>query len=187
MVIFKARSRRTAGRVLRLTAIAIFLAVALLAISCSGRSGAGSLIGSRAPDFRLKDLSGQDFALSNYRGKTILLNFWATTCPPCVEEMPHFQALYQDWSARQDFIFLSINLGESPATIRGFMSNNGYTFPVLQDSSYTVAQKYFIQYTPTSILVDQGGLVKMNLIGPFPDEASLQKWISPYLSAHYGK
>ncbi len=181
MVAFNLGKRPGAGRVIRLTLASIVVLVTLLLVSCSSQNGGGSLINHTAPDFRLRDLSGQDFTLSDLRGKTVLINFWDTTCPPCVQEMPNFQALYRDWSSRPDFVFLSINLGESAGTIQNFMSANGYTFPVLQDSAYAVAEKYLIQYTPTSLLVDKTGLIKMDLIGPFPSESSLQKWILPYL------
>jgi thiol-disulfide isomerase/thioredoxin len=120
-------------------------------------------------------------SLSDLRGKVVLINFWATTCPPCVEEMPTFQSLYQDWSARNDVVFLAIDTGESAGTVNDFMLANKYTFTVLLDSQYKATEDFAIQYTPTTVLIDKDGNLKYRVVGPFKDKAAILKAIGKYL------
>ena len=159
--------------------VALLLAGSPLLAGCSSTSNAAG-IGSR-PDFILKNLKGDTISLTDLRGKVVLINFWATSCPPCVAEMPTFQSLYQDWSARSDVVFLAINTGENAGTINGFMQANQYTFPVLQDGQYQATQDFQIQYTPTTVLIDKDGNVKFKLVGPFKDKAAVLKAIGKFL------
>jgi thiol-disulfide isomerase/thioredoxin len=132
-----------------------------------------------APGFSLSNLNGQKVSLSDFRGKTVLLNFWATTCPPCVADMPVFEEFTK--SAATNISFISIDIGEDPNLVKNFIQKNGYTFPVLLDSQYEVAGKYNIRYTPTSIFIDTKGLVRITKVGAFKDKASIEEQIAGIL------
>ncbi len=176
------------GKTIKAIVLALVLGTVLVTAACSTGQSSGQVIsnGKAAPDFQLKDLQGKVYSLSALRGKAVLINFWATTCPPCVEEMPHFQALYNDWKSRADFTFLSIDIGEDGGTIQSFMQAHGWNFPILQDIAFTAAQKYQIEYTPTSLVVDANGTIRYSVIGAFPNEAAIQKQVQPYLTAESG-
>lgn len=155
------------------SALMLIAGVAFLS-ACSGGSSQVLTIDSPAPDFKLKDLHGQTVSLGSFQGKTVLINFWSTTCPPCVDEMPNFQALFNDWASRKDVALLAIDVGEDPATVKDFIQTNNYTFPVLLDSQYDIAGKYNIKYTPTSLFISPEGKIKMSVIGAFKNKAAIE-------------
>jgi peroxiredoxin len=167
----------------KITAIISTVALLLAGISsltgCSSTSNAAGI--SSHPDFALKNLQGDTVSLSDLRGKVVLINFWAVSCPPCVEEMPTFQSLYRDWAARTDVVFLAINTGESAGTVNDFMQANKYTFTALLDSQYKATEDFQIQYTPTTVLIDKDGNLKYRVVGPFKDKATILKAIGKYL------
>jgi peroxiredoxin len=160
----------------------IFLTSIAVLMGCSGEDSQNSQIYDTAPDFKLKNLDGQTISLSSFQGKAVFINFWATTCPPCVEEMPYLQELYTDWSARNDVVILTIDMGESEGTIQNFMQSHNLTLTVLLDSQLKVAEKYKIRYTPTSILVGKDGQVKYRVIGAFKDKAAIVKAVEGYIN-----
>jgi peroxiredoxin len=159
------------------------LVIAIMSLSSCSNTGSQALpSGTQAPGFTLKDLNGKAVSLSDFGGKAVLINFWATTCPPCVEEMPNFQSLYSDWSNRGDRVLLTVDLGEDADTLRSFTSSRHYTFPVLIDVAYQAAEKYGIQYTPTTVLIDKNGNIQFRVIGAFPDKSAIVKKVREYLS-----
>ena len=119
-----------------------------------------------APDFTLEDLDGRNHALSNYRGKVVLLNFWASWCPPCRFEMPSLERLYQS-KMKQSFMVLGINQGESSEN--AFASLGLFkpmpTFPILLDSKSQVAKSYSVQGLPSSFLINRDGRIVMRAEG----------------------
>lgn len=135
--------------------------------------------GSKIGDFELPDLNGNPVRLSDFSGMTVLINSWATWCPPCQAEMPDLIEYYNN-HRRQNFMILAINAGESAARARAFAVETGMSFPVLLDSNYSVLSGLGINSYPTSILVGPDGVVEKIKIGMFlPGE--LEKEISPYL------
>lgn len=173
--------RSNMNKLFRLAAASILIIVILALAACSGGSGPGVQIGSPAPDFTLRDLNGQSISLSNFLGKAVLINFWSTTCPPCVEEMPYFEALHQDWENRNDIVLITVNMGEDSTRVKNFIQSKNYTFPVLLDGSFEAAQKYRVQYTPTTVLIGKDGTVKFSISGPFKDKAAIEKQVAGYL------
>ncbi|MBN1189233.1 MAG: TlpA family protein disulfide reductase [Dehalococcoidales bacterium] len=159
----------------------LLLCFTLLAACSEAESPSGTPSAPSAPDFQLKDLEGQSVSLDSLRGRTVFINFWTTTCPPCINEMPHIQELYQDWSGREDVSILTINMGESAGTVRDFIKTSGYTFPVLLDSRLSVSSKYGVQYTPTSLVVDAQGLLQYRVIGPFRNKESIIKIMQNFM------
>jgi peroxiredoxin len=125
----------------------------------------GIEIGNIAPDFNIKNLKGGMTSLSDYRGKIVLINFWATWCGPCKAEMPSMEALYRS-HGRDDFEILavSIDLGDE-APVRSFVGDFGFTFPILLDSQFDVNDLFQVRVVPTSIVVDRDGVVTDRLLG----------------------
>jgi len=117
-----------------------------------------------ARDFTLPLLNGGDATLSSYRGKVVILNFWATWCPPCRTEMPSMEVLYQRFK-NQGLEILAVDLGEDAATVRQFIQSNGYTFPVLLDRNNRVSNNYGIEAIPTSYILDREGRIIARIIG----------------------
>ena len=147
--------------------LSLALAVALVALV----SGAVWSMGSRVPavgmqveDFRLTDLEGGVQSLSQYRGKIVLLNFWATWCKPCTTEMPAMQASL-DKLRDKGFVVLAINELEDEAKVREHVKQNGHTFPVLMDRENKVANQFGVFGLPVSVFIDQQGRVQEYIKG----------------------
>ncbi len=117
----------------------------------------------QAPDFALTTLEGKSITLGEYRGKIVLINFWATWCPPCRAEMPELNAVAQ--AHRDQLIVLAINNGETIERVQSFVAEFQLTFPVLLDPDGAVASKYAVLGLPTSFFVDRNGLVRAANIG----------------------
>jgi peroxiredoxin len=118
----------------------------------------------KAIDFTLKDLSGVERTLSDYRGKVVFLNFWATWCPPCRAEMPSMQKL-NDKLKNEDFVMLAVGLDKSKRKIKDFINEGKYTFTVLVDSENRVARKYKVTGIPTTYIIDKQGAVVLKEVG----------------------
>ena len=118
-----------------------------------------------APDFTLADQDGVTHAFSDYRGKTVFLNFWATWCPPCKSELGHIQSLYEDWEENAgDLAVLTVvspNIGQEGdvAYITDFLEENGYTFPVLMDETGMLSYQYGVTALPTTFMITDEGKV----------------------------
>ncbi|WP_238881521.1 TlpA disulfide reductase family protein [Clostridium sp. YIM B02551] len=118
----------------------------------------------KALDFKLKDMSGKEVSLSDFKGKNVLINFWATWCPPCKAEMPDIERLYEE-NKNSDLVILAVNLGEDKETVKSFMDKNNYKFQVLLDSNQDVAVKYDISSIPTSFFVNKDGVIVQKRVG----------------------
>lgn len=122
------------------------------------------VVGMAAPDFRLPDLTGRVQSLSQYRGKIVLLNFWATWCKPCTTEMPAMQATY-DRLRDRGFVVLAVNELEDEAKVREHVRAHGHTFPVLMDGDNRVANQYGVYGLPVSVFIDRTGVVQEYIKG----------------------
>lgn len=111
-----------------------------------------------APDFALPDLSGRTIHLSEFKGKPILLNFWATWCPPCRTEMPSLERAYQDYKGK-GLVVLTINIDQrSPSRVEAFVKEYSLTFPILLDPEWTAAEAYRVfGRVPTTYLINRAG------------------------------
>ncbi len=121
-------------------------------------------IGAQAPDFALRDLRGNEIRLSEYRGRTRLLTFWATWCGPCRVEMPTFEDRYQELKG-DNFIVLGVNYDEPVEDVRAFRDELGLSFPLLLDPGGSVQRLYRIRGYPSSIFVDPQGVVRIVHLG----------------------
>ena len=121
--------------------------------------------GDVAPDFTVEMLDGKKVALSSLRGKVVLVNFWATWCPPCRQEMSHLQKDIIDRFAGQDLVVLPISRGEERKTVEQFIERMGYTFPIGLDRDQSIYKKYASNYIPRSVVVGKDGKVVYVAVG----------------------
>src|SRR5690625_4702611 len=124
----------------------------------------GLEIGNMAPDFQLTTLEGEEVSLSDFRGKRVMINFWATWCGPCRVEMPDMEDFY----LKNDVIILAINLTETEPSVQqvqDFVDEFYLSFPILLDETITVATEYEIRPIPTSFLVDSNGIIRNKAFG----------------------
>lgn len=124
----------------------------------------GNKIKIKTQDFNLKDLNGNEVTLSVLKGKKVLLNFWATWCPPCKAEMPDLEKLYNETKS-SDLVILAVNIGEDKGTVKSFIEKNGYNFKILLDTDQEVSQKFNISSMPTSFFIDKEGFIRATHIG----------------------
>jgi len=112
-----------------------------------------------APDFALQTLDGETIRLSDYHGQVVLINTWATWCPPCRDEMPDLEAYYRRRQA-DGFVVLAVNSQESPDTVAAFLEEYDFTFPVLLDPDGVVTRDYRVYGLPTSFFIGRDGVVR---------------------------
>lgn len=125
--------------------------------------------GAEAPDFTVEMIDGSKVTLSELRGKVVLLNFWATWCPPCRQELTRVQKEIIDRFAGKPFVFLPVSRGEKRETVEAFREKTGYTFPMGLDSARTVYDRYATDYIPRNFLIDKQGKVILATVG-YDDE-----------------
>ena len=115
--------------------------------------------GSEAPDFTVYDLEGNAHKLSDFRGKPVLLNFWASWCGPCQMEMPDFQKFYESHGDKVNFVIVNLTDGqqETVESASAFITEQGYTFPVYYDTDIDAAMKYGVNAVPVSYFIDADG------------------------------
>ena len=156
-------------------------AVSLL-IVLSGLLGMAArppLVGSPAPEIVLKDLQGRDVKLSDLRGKVVLVNFWATWCKPCKEEMPAMQASY-DKLRDKGFVVLAVNELEDTARVAEHIRTHGHTFEVVMDHNNQVANMYGVVGLPASFLIDPQGIVRERISGSLLTESRIEEMVKKY-------
>ena len=133
-------------------------------------------VGMQAEDFNLTDLEGKSQSLSQYRGKIVLVNFWATWCKPCTTEMPAMQKIY-DKLRDKGFVVLAVNELEDDAKVREHIKQYGHTFPVLMDRDNTVANQFGVFGLPVSVFIDQEGRVQEYVKGGLLTEDKIYQTI----------
>jgi len=115
-------------------------------------------------NFNLPLLNGGNVSLSSYKGKVVILNFWATWCPPCRAEMPSMEILYQRLKSR-GLEILAVDIGEGEDAVRQFIKNNRYTFPVLLDKDTRIGTQYGVSAIPTTFILDRQGKIISMIVG----------------------
>jgi peroxiredoxin len=128
-----------------------------------------------APDFSLLDMDGAVYRLSDYRGRVVIVNFWATWCPPCREEMPSMQRAWEQLRA-EGILMFGINVGEDEDTIFQFTANYPVDFPLLMDSHSAITGRWPVLGLPTTFVVDPAGRLVYQAIGS-------REWDDPALLA----
>ncbi len=122
--------------------------------------------GIPAPDFTFPGLDGKNTSLSNYKGKVVLVNIWATWCPPCVYEMPSMQKLYNEFNGK-NFEILAVSIDAAGVdAVAPFMKKHKLSFPALMDPKGTIKSMYRVTGIPESFIIDKQGILVGKIIGP---------------------
>ena len=157
----------------------------LIALSMKGQESSFQLIGqsrikvgSPAPNFTFPDLTGKKVSLSDYKGRVVFLNIWATWCPPCVDEMPSMEKLYKKFKGDQ-FEILAVSIdGEGRKAVVPFMRRLNLTFPALLDRKGKIKNIYRVTGIPESFIIDKNGIIIKKIIGPLD-------WSKPEVSRFF--
>lgn len=154
-----------------MAALAALLAVTVPAGACAQSKNdditASTIVkqGDKAPEFTVTMLDGKKIASASLKGKVVLVNFWATWCPPCREELKHVQKEIIDRFKGKDFVFLPISRGEKTATVEAFRDKTGYTFPMGLDPDQSIFKLFATNYIPRNFLIGKDGKVKYVSVG----------------------
>ena len=128
--------------------------------------------GNLAPDFELTTLDGRKVKLSDYRGKKVILNFWATWCPPCRAEIPDMEKFYSSYKDK-DIVILGVNLTKAEqdqTSVKSFIKEYRVTYPILLDKESLAAEMYQVSAIPTSYIIDPQGTIIQKIVGPMDFE-----------------
>ena len=135
-------------------------------------------IGQPAPDFTLNDLNGQSYTLSQLRGKVVIVNFWATWCPPCRAEMPSMERLHRELSG-EGLVMLAVNIEkDGRRTVEQFLKSTPHSFPVLLDEQEVVQRRYGVNKFPESFIIRKDGVIDDKVIGAID-------WAEPRTVAYF--
>ena len=158
-----------------LALIAVIIAAILLLPSCGSRGGKAEAdtesttlvkAGDKAPDFTVEMFDGTKTSLAELKGKVVLLNFWATWCPPCRQELTRVQKdIIDRFKGNEDFVFLPVSRGETRETVAAFREKMGYTFPMGLDPEQKIYRLYASNYIPRNFLIGKDGKVISATIG----------------------
>ncbi|WP_059049523.1 TlpA family protein disulfide reductase [Paenibacillus senegalimassiliensis] len=162
--------------------LALVLAVAALwAVASAWRShvqeaGDGRLdVGRAAPIFEAVDSEGSQISLAASQGKTVVLNFWASWCEPCVNELPLIERLAQEQTSKVTTLF--VNVGESRGTVNEFLTGHGFEFPVILDATGRISELYGVTSLPTTYIIDPHGDIAQPIFGEITSAEQLQAYI----------
>jgi len=162
-------SRRLEVIMKKITFLILMGCLALFITSCGEKPGA--TVGNPAPDFDTIDLKGEIWSLSKLKGKVVFVNFWATWCAPCREEMPSMQRLYTKLP-KDKFKMIALFNKDKPAPVKNFVAKLGLTMPILSDEYNFAGTKYGLTGLPETFIVDKQGVIQEKYIGP-------AEWDSP--------
>lgn len=154
--------------------IFLFAALCLLIGCVSGRSVISP--GEPAPDFKLKDLNGHELSLSDFKGKLVLINFWASWCLPCTSEMPALQRLYSRLKD-EGFVIVAIGVDDDRDSLAAFANQYGLSFPIIIDETGEVKKTYGVRGVPESFYVDRAGRIIM--VPDLTDNRPVYKIVGP--------
>lgn len=131
-------------------------------------------VGKAAPEIQLNGLDGQPGKLSGFRGKAMLVNFWATWCQPCKQEMPLIEKAHQKYA--DELAVIGVDYSEGPVVVKPFVEQLGVTFPIWMDTSGSVSTRYNVRGLPSTYFIDKDGVLKAVHLGPL-DEKTLPQYL----------
>ena len=143
----------------------LLLSCSFLLLASCGPDANVTKVGKTAPDFSLVDRQGKTWTLSELKGQVVFINFWATWCPPCRDEMPSMQKLY-DMMPKDTFKMLAILNNDDPALADSFAAKLDLTMPILDDQANTVGPRYGLTGMPETFIVNKKGILVRKFIGP---------------------
>jgi len=143
-----------------------FLVILLLSFVSCKKTPKNAVVGSEAPDIVLGTSGGGTWRLSNERGSVVVINFWATWCPSCREEMPSLQRLYEMKKSDASFKIVTVLFKDTPENAEAYMKENGFTLPVMIDPLKKAALVYGLTGVPETYIVDKKGILREKIIGP---------------------
>jgi peroxiredoxin len=151
---------------LKIVVLGIFLFSSLL-VSAQNETETATLIkvGARMPDFTVRTLAGKTIDSKEFRGKVVLLNFWATWCPPCKKEMPFLQKDIFDRLRNKDFLMVAVSRGEKEAVVKDFINKHQYTFDIGLDPEGKVYKLFASRFIPRNFVIGRNGVVKLATVG----------------------
>ncbi len=165
---------------------ALLTVTVVVAIGCNkddsaakraAKPAATAVEGAAAPDFVVKDLAGQEVRLASLKGKVVLVNFWATWCPPCKEEIPSMMKLNQSMAGKQ-FQMLAISVDEGgKEAVASYFKKSGMMLPAYLDSDGAVSRNYGTTGVPETFIVDKAGIIQKKIVGGMD-------WSAPEVSAY---
>jgi cytochrome c biogenesis protein CcmG, thiol:disulfide interchange protein DsbE len=158
--------------------IVLFIVSALVFILFSNQQANNKIaaIGLNAPEFEFLDPSSKSIVRSSdMKGKVIFLNFWATWCPPCREEIPSIEALYKEMSGNSNFRIVTVLYKDSYENGSEYMRSNGYTFPVYADDNGKSFKDFGLTGVPETYLIDKKGILRKHVIGPADWNSPVEK------------
>lgn len=132
-----------------------------------------------APALTLNDLDGNPRSLADYRGQVVLVNLWATWCPPCVDELPTLNDFYRDY-AGDGFLLVGVNDGEELSVVKDYVTRTGLDFPIWTDPTYLSESAFGTMNLPSSYVIDRQGRVRLQWIGAI-NRAMLEKYVVPII------
>ena len=154
------RTRRSFSIIL----VFLFVSITVSLVACQAQVDSGTAR-SLAPDFTLRDLNGESFRLSDMKGKVVILDFWATWCPPCRAELPHFQALHREYAGK-GLVIVGISLDSvGAAGVKAFIEANGVRYPILMGDRDVTTSYGGIRSIPTTFVIDREGRIVKKLVG----------------------
>jgi cytochrome c biogenesis protein CcmG/thiol:disulfide interchange protein DsbE len=137
-------------------------------------------VGFAAPDFTASTLDNATVRLADLRGRPVVLNFWATWCPPCLQEIPHLIDAARGYDNR--VVILGIDNGEPAATVRTFADDRGLNYPIVLDPTFEITDLYRVDGLPTTFFIDQDGIIREMMMGPLTP-ATLQDKLATIVTA----
>jgi cytochrome c biogenesis protein CcmG/thiol:disulfide interchange protein DsbE len=176
------KNQRIILYILILIAGAAWIVLSANTTNASTNNTSAPQAGFAAPDFTLKTPDGEEYTLSELKGNAVLVNLWATWCPPCRAEMPAIEKMYQEYKD-QGFIVLAVDMTyqDNPANVIPFTQQYGLTFPVLLEETGDVAALYQLRSLPSSYFINRAGVIQEVVIGGPMSEALLRTRIEQIL------
>lgn len=131
-------------------------------------------IGSAVPDIELVDINQKKYTISEFKGSVVFINFWATWCEPCIDELPSIEILFRQFSKNPQFKVITLLFKDNSQRALKYMKKNGYTFPVYLNPDGLAAKKFGITGVPETFIIDKKGFLRYKRIGP-------EQWDSPII------
>lgn len=160
--------------------IGVLFLILLFASACTSSNTSADTSPTSTPepadDFTLESLTGDSVTLSDLQGQWVLVNFWATWCPPCVSEMPYLQKIADE----RDMVVLGVNFKESRETVEKFVTENNITFPILMNPDDRLLLFYQARSLPRTHVIAPDGTVVLRVIGPISDEEIFDTWLDDH-------